>query len=336
MSLLNLKKTLIIAEACDNHFGDLELAKKFVLKAKKSGADVIKFQHHLPEEEMLKIVPKSSNFKISLYEFLKKNALKIGDHEVLKKYCEDKNIAYLCTPFSFKAAAELNEINVDWFKVGSGEFTDLPFLKKILQFKKPVILSSGMSSVKDIKMVYNFVNKFKKNDVAIMNCTSEYPPLLKDINLGFIPKLQKICKNFIVGHSDHTNNIYTSLGAVCFGAKIIEKHVYINYKSYGPDKDVSITFDQLSVLTKGIRILEQSLGKNKKIYRKEKQIEKWAKRSLVSIKDIRKGDKLSEENLWSKRPGTGIPSRLFFKYLNKTAKKNIKKNTLIKKNQILL
>jgi len=336
MTLLNSKKTLIIAEACDNHFGSLELAKKFVLRAKESGADVIKFQHHLPDEEMLKIVPKSSNFKIPLYEFLKKNALKISDHEVLKKFCEKKNIFYLCTPFSYKAAAELNEINVKWFKIGSGEFCDLPFLKKILEFKKPIILSSGMSSLKDIKMVYNFVNKFRKNEVAMMNCTSEYPPIFKDINLNFIPVLQKICKEFIVGHSDHTNDIYTSLGAVCLGAKIIEKHVFINYKSSGPDKDVSITFDQFLTLSKGIRILEQCLGKYKKIYPKEKQIEKWAKRSLVAIKNIKKGDMLTEKNLWSKRPGTGIPSRFFFKYINKIAKKNIKKDTLIKKSQILI
>ena len=124
----NLKRTLIIAEGCDNHFGKLDNAKKMVLMAQKSGADVIKFQHHLPDEEMLPDVYKSKNFKSSLYNFLKKYSLKIKDHYELKKYCKKNKIQYLCTPFSAKAALELNEIGVSCFKIGSGEFSDLPFI----------------------------------------------------------------------------------------------------------------------------------------------------------------------------------------------------------------
>ena len=191
--LKNLKrnKVIIIAEACDNHFGKLENAKRMVVQAKKAGADVIKFQHHLPDEEMLRNVPKSSNFKISLYDFLKKYSLKLSDHKELKQYCKKIGILYLCTPFSYRAAVELNSIGVEWFKIGSGEFTDMPFIKKILKFNKPIIFSTGMSTVSEIKMIYEIIKKRRSKKIAFMNCTSEYPPILEDLNLGFIPILKK-------------------------------------------------------------------------------------------------------------------------------------------------
>ncbi len=332
MFKFNLDKTYIIAEACDNHFGSLETAKKMALESKKAGADIVKFQHHLPDEEMLKKVPKSKNFKLSLYEFLKKYSLKISDHENLMNYCKKIKIKYLCTPFSYKAACELNEIGVDLFKIGSGEFLDIPFIKKICEFKKPVIFSTGMSNPKDIDEIYNFIKKYKKNQVAFMNCTSEYPPSFNDINLGFIQVMKNKYKDFIIGHSDHTNTIETSIAAVSLGAKIIEKHIYLGNKNFGPDRDVSISTNQLKNLVISVRNIEKSLGMDKKIYSKEKQIEKWAKRSLVAIKDIKKGERLNENNFWSKRPGTGISSRFYFRYLGKKLKKNIKANTLLTKN----
>lgn len=331
MFKFNLNKTYIIAEACDNHFGSLETAKKMALESKKAGADIVKFQHHLPDEEMLKKVPKSKNFKLSLYEFLKKYSLKIEDHEKLMNYCKKIKIKYLCTPFSYKAACELNEIGVDLFKIGSGEFLDVPFIKKICEFKKPVIFSTGMSKVKDLDEMYGFIKKNKRNQIVFMNCTSEYPPSFNDINLGFIPIMKRKYKEFIIGHSDHTNTIETSIAAVALGAKIVEKHIYLGNQNYGPDRDVSISVSQLKDLVKSLRNIEKSLGANKTIYPKERQIEKWAKRSLVAIKDIKKGEKLDKRNFWSKRPGTGISSRFYFKYLGKKLKKNIKANTLITK-----
>ena len=325
------KKVILIAEACDNHFGKIENAFKMVDAASKARADVIKFQHHLPDEEMLSDVPKSKNFKISLYKFLKKYSLKIEDHYKIFQYCKKKKIQYLCTPFSWKAAIELNKIKVPFFKVGSGEFTDTPFIERLLKFNKPVIFSTGMSSQKEIDMMYNFINRRKKNHVAFMHCTSEYPPDFKDLNLGYIPKLIKKYNNFIIGHSDHTNTTSTSLAAVTLGARIIEKHVYLDKLNYGPDRDVSISFKQLKELKNDIEILEKSLGNQKKIYSKEKKIRSWARRSVVSIKDIQKGQKLNYENLWSKRPGTGIPSYLLKMIIGKKANKNISKDSILKK-----
>ena len=329
--MINSKKCLIVAEGCDNHFGKLSNAKKMVDLAKKVNCDVIKFQHHLPDEEMLKNVPKSKNFDISLYDFLKKYSLKIEDHKKLLNYCNKKKIKYLCTPFSFKAAEELNSIGVKWFKLGSGEFLDTPFIEKIIKFNKPLILSTGMADTKEIDFIYNFLIKKKFFKFAFMNCTSEYPPILKDINLGFIKKMIIKYPKAIIGHSDHTNNIYTSIGAVAYGAKIIEKHVYLDGLNDGPDKDVSINFKQMSNLVKAIRDIEQASGFDKKINNKEKIIRKWAHRSIVSIKNIKKGEKLTLDNIWSKRPGTGIPSYEMKKIVGKTAKRNIEKDKLINK-----
>ena len=330
MNFFNQNKTIIIAEACDNHFGDLKKAKKMVLRAKKCGADIIKFQHHIPDEEMLKKVPKSKNFKISLYDFLKKYALTIQDHYELKKFCELNSIKYLCTPFSYKAALELNELNVEFFKIGSGEFTDLMFIDKLIKFKKPIIFSTGMSSDREIDFMCKYFMKKKLRDIAILNCTSEYPPKIEDINLGFITSLKNKYKDFVIGHSDHTNSIYTSIAAVALGAKIIEKHVYLDGFNNGPDKDVSISFDNLKTLVDSIRLVEKAIGKNKKIYNQELPIRKWARRSLVATFNIKKGEKLSEKNFFSKRPGTGIPSKDYLKIIGKVAKKNIKKDSILK------
>ena len=328
------KKTIIIAEGCDNHFGSLDNAKQMVINAKKAGADVIKFQHHLPDEEMLPIVPKSKNFKISLYDFLKKYSLKLKHHEMLKKFCEKNKIQYLCTPFSLKAARELREIGVEWFKIGSGEFTDYPFIREVIKMGKPTILSTGMSSQKEINDVYHFLKKYKKNQIAFMNCTSEYPPNINDINLKFLNIMKYKYKDFITGHSDHTNSIETSIAAVALGAKIIEKHVYLKGKNFGPDRDVSINFDQLKTLVTSIRNVEKALGKQKKVYPKEKIIRKWARRSLVAKENINKGEVISKEKIWSIRPGTGIPSKYFDKVIGTKAKKSIKKNKLLNKDQI--
>ena len=331
---LNTNKTIIIAEGCDNHFGSLDNAKKMVLQAKLAGADVIKFQHHIPDAEMLPKVPKSKNFKISLYKFLKKYSLKLKDHEEILKFCIKKKIKYLCTPFSLRAAHELNELGVDWYKIGSGEFTDLPFIKKVIGFGKPVILSTGMSSQKEIFEVYKFILKYKKNSIVLMNCTSEYPPKIKDLNLGFIKKMIKNFPKTIIGHSDHTNNIYTSIAAVSLGAKMIEKHVYLNGKNFGPDRDVSINFKQLKSLVTAIRQVEEASGENKEVYSNEKSIQMWARRSLYATQNIKKGQKFSVKNIWSIRPGTGIPSKHMDKIIGKTASQDIKSNTLLKISQI--
>ena len=319
----------IIAEACDNHFGNINNAIKMISEAKKAGADAIKFQHHLPDEEMLRKVPKSSNFDLNLYAFLKKNALKIKDHKKLKKVCDKVGIQYLCTPFSLKAAIELNNnIKIDAFKIGSGEMTDYPFLKEVLKLKKPMIVSTGMSTKQEIQETYKVLKKCR--NLVFMNCLSEYPPDYKDLNLGYIKVLKDKYSDIIIGHSDHTGEIYSSISAYTLGARVIEKHITLDKKLKGPDQKVSIDFSDLKDLIKGLRLLQNSFGKNKVIHKKEIQIRRWARRSIVTIKDVKKGEVFSLENIWSKRPGIGIPSKLMPTVLNKKSKKNIKRNKLLK------
>ena len=320
--------TLIIAEACDNHFGSIDKAKKMIELAKKAGADVVKFQHHLPDEEMLPDVPKSDNFNESLYDFLKKNALKLNDHKILKDYCQKIGIIYLCTPFSYQAAKELMTLNVCGFKIGSGELSDHPTIKKISEFKKPMLLSTGMSTHDEINETYSILLN-KNIQFGFMNCLSEYPPAYEDLNLNYILKMKKIFDKAAIGHSDHTNDIFSSISAVTLGAFIIEKHITLDKSFKGPDSDVSIDFNDLTKLVYQIRLIEKSLGNERKINNKEKIIRSWAHRSIVTIKKIKKGEIFSEENIWTKRPGTGIPAKEYENILGKTSNKDVKNNTLL-------
>ena len=218
------RKTYIIAEACDNHMGDMDTAREMCRQVKLAGCDCIKFQHHLPDEEMLKEVPMSSNFDIPLYEFLKLHALTLEQHKELKQYCGEIGIDYLCTPFSLKAAYELNQIGVSMFKIGSGEMTDIPTLKKIAELGKPMIISTGMSTMDEIEETYDQLLPFNI-PLAFTNCISEYPPQYEDVNLGVIYSMQRRFPKAIIGHSDHTPDLYTCFAAVAMGARIIEKHV---------------------------------------------------------------------------------------------------------------
>ncbi len=316
----------IIAEACDNHLGNTNTAIEMIKAAKLSGADAIKFQHHLPDEEMLKDIPMSDNFKEPLYDFLKKYALTLDQHKLLKEKCDKEGIIYMCTPFSLKAAQEIKDL-VPIFKIGSGEMTDIPSLIEIAKLGLPMILSTGMSDYSEIDRTYK--NLENKVNLALLNCVSEYPPVYEDINLLVIEDMIKRYPNAVIGHSDHTPDLYSSFAAVTLGAKIIEKHVILDKNQPGPDQSVSIDFKELSNLVEGIKKIEASLGREKKVHKKEKQIREWAFRSVVSIKEIKKGQRISPNDVWSKRPGTGIPSHQIDQVIGKKTLVNIPKDKLI-------
>jgi N-acetylneuraminate synthase len=318
----------IIAEACDNHLGNMAVAKEMALQAKLCGADAVKFQHHLPDEEMLREgVPMSANFNMPLYDFLKKYALTLEQHYELFDYCKKIGITYLCTPFSRKAAEELNEMGLEAFKIGSGELTDIPTLKVIASFGKPMILSTGMSEVVEIEETLEAVLPINQQ-VILMNCTSEYPPKYSDINLGVINQLHEKF-GLIVGHSDHTPDIYTCFGAVAKGAKLLEKHIILDRRQPGPDQSVSIEPYELYQLVQGVRRIEEALGSNKTLQELERPIRAWAHRSVVSLVDIAKGQMIKPEMVWTKRPGPGIPAKNREKVIGKTAKMDIPANHLI-------
>ncbi len=317
----------VIAEGCDNHMGDLEVAKEMALNAKLACCNAIKFQHHLPYEEMLPDVPMSDNFDIPLYDFLLKNALTLEQHKELKKYCDSVGITYMCTPFSLKAALEINEL-VDAFKIGSGEMTDIPSLKRIAELGKPMIISTGMSTFEEIDRTYNALKGYGI-PIALMNCVSEYPPKYEDINLGVIAQMKERYSEALIGHSDHTPDLYTTYAAVALGAKIIEKHVILSKLTPGPDQAVSIEFDELKALVDGTRKIELANNAVKTIHDKEKDIRSWAFRSIVSTTEIKAGTVITQEMIWSKRPGTGIPSYRMDEVIGKIAVCDIKENTLV-------
>lgn len=324
----------IIAEAGDNHMGSLTTAKEMARLAKLAGADAVKYQHHLPDEEMLPDVPISDNMREPLYEFLKRNALNIQDHISLYNYCAEIGIQYLCTPFSYAAALELHHASIlDAIKIGSGEMTDIPSLRKMAKFGVPMIISTGMCSLEEIRETYNVLIGCDV-DLALMNCVSEYPPVYEDINLGVIDTMKLEFQEAVIGQSDHTPTNYTCFGAVTMGAKIVEKHVIINKLTPGPDQSVSLDFNDFSDLVKGIRILEAASGSVKKVHGKEKIIRDWAFRSLVATRDIKAGETISEDDVWSKRPGTGIPSKFMSQMIGKVAIEDISKNTLLKWSQV--
>lgn len=325
----NAYPCFIVAEACDNHLGNIEVAKNMVRLSKLAGADAIKFQHHLPDEEMLPDIPMSNNMTEPLYHFLKKYAFKIEHHIELKRLCDDVGIQYMCTPFSLKAAEELyyaGLLNV--IKIGSGEMTDIPSIIKMASWKIPLIISTGMSTFQEINETYKAVLA-TQTPFALMNCTSAYPPLYADINLGVIKQMRDRYQHAVIGHSDHSPTLYTCFAAAALGAKIIEKHCIIDKTQKGPDQKVSINFLELSELVRGIRIIEEASGNEKKVHAQEQQVRYWAFRSIVTKRPLSKGEFISPESIWSKRPGTGIPAKRMPEIIGRQVVRDIPENTLL-------
>jgi N-acetylneuraminate synthase len=324
-------KPYIIVEACVNHQGNFEIAKKMVRFAKKSGAQCIKFQHHIIKEEMLESnIPKSSNFSKPLSKVIEDTNFSLNQHKILKRLCEKTGIDYLCTPFSIKAAKQLNLIKVKAFKTGSGELTNFPFIDYIAKLGKPMIVSTGMSLPEEIHETVRIIKKHK-TPLALAHCISAYPCPYEIMNLDFIKQLSKKYK-IPIGLSDHTSSIYNALGAVSLGASIIEKHFTFNKKLSGPDHKSSIDGGELKMLVEGANANFLARGNIKKIFKQEKEIINWARESVASIKKIFPGEKLSQKNITTKRPSPQkgqIPANHFFRMIGKKAKKVILKDKIV-------
>ncbi len=322
-------ETYLIAEGADAHYGDLHRAKLMIKEAKNAGVSAIKFQHHLPDEEMLPEIPMSENMKEPLYEFLKRNALTIEQHVELAAFCKEIGIDYLCTPFSLKAAHELEErISPIAYKIGSGELLDHPTILKIMEFKKPMIISTGMATKEEIDSTYNLFNHYEYG-LVLMNCTSAYPPRPEDIHLRFIQEMKTRYPKAVIGHSDHTSGIETMIAAFTLGATVLEKHVTISHELSGPDDSVSIDFNDLGKLQMILDGLAISLRAEKVVHETEWEIRSWAHRSLVYLKDLPIGHRIQEEDIWGKRPGTGVPARYREAYIGRELKSEVKGNTLL-------
>ena len=326
---------LIIVELGINHKGSLDLAIDLVDKAINAGAEMIKHQTHIPEDEMIdeakKIRP--GNSKLTIYEIIKKNSLNEKNEKKLMKYVESKKCIFISTPFSKKAADRLISFKVPAFKIGSGECNNYPLIKYISKFKKPIILSTGMNSVSSIKPAVKIIES-KKIPYALLHCTNIYPTPANLVRLNCILELKKKFPRAVIGLSDHTASNHTSYAALAFGVSIIEKHFTDTKKRSGPDISASMDSKELKELIDGSKIIFNSLKfKGKKAPIKEElPTIKFAFASVVSTKTINKGEILNKNNIWVKRPGTGeFLARDYNKILGKKATKDIKKDIFIKR-----
>jgi N-acetylneuraminate synthase len=315
-----------IAEAACEHLGSLEVAFRIVDAAKEAGADFIKFQMHLPEE----MVPGSIHFwGGSMDEVLERYNLSIEDHARLIEHCRQAEIQYLCTPFSSQAADILDELGVDGFKTGSGEMTNLPMLRNIARKGKPLIVSTGMARVDEImETVHALKEEGAGERLILTHCTSAYPPKCEQINLRFIPRLGEMT-GLPVGHSDHTPDIWTALGAVALGARVVEKHFTLDRGLKGPDYHISLEPLEFGRLVEAIRCLEKALGDEKTIYPEEEEVRDWAHHSVVALCDIAAGTVLTPEMLGVKRPGRGVPAKHLEEFYGSVVKRSMTKNHIL-------
>jgi len=328
----------IIAEIGINHDGSVDKALKLIEAARECGANIVKFQMHLPDEQMLADTAAAAYVKGSIYDLLTKVSLSFDDFTRIKKCCEDNEVEFMCTPFSNKAVDWLEKLGVNRYKIGSGELTKLDFIKYIALKKKPVIFSTGMSTLDEVKGTLDLLMSHL-DEIVMMQCTSLYPPSYEQINLNVLDTYRELIRNYDtkieLGFSDHSKDNYACLGAVAKGAVYIEKHFTLDKNDEGPDHIISADIDDFRSLVNEIRIMEQCCGKPiKEVYDEERPVIKMARHSLVLLRDMEAGEKLSEENLGTKRPGDGIKANEYFDFLDKTAKKPLKKNTLLQREDV--
>ena len=330
-----MRKTLIIAEAGVNHNGSLELAKKLVDKAVYANADVIKFQTFKAENLTTKTAPKADYQNINMsgennqYKMLKNLELKNEAFVELKKYCQTKGIEFLSTAFDISSIEFLTDLGIERWKIPSGEITNLPYLKKIAEQDKPIILSTGMCTIEDISHALLILNGNGTKDITILHCTTEYPTPFEDVNLKAMRTISDVF-NVPVGYSDHTKGIEVPIAAVALGAVVIEKHFTLDRNMDGPDHKASLEPDELKAMVESIRNIEAALGDGiKQPAESEKKNMAIARKSIISKKRIKAGELFTEENLTVKRPGDGISPMRWYEVIGKVAIRDFEEDELI-------
>lgn len=319
---------LIIAEIGINHGGSLKIAKEMVDSAKRAGVEIIKHQTHIVNDEMSpsakKVIP--GNSKKSIFKIMDECALNYDDELALKEYVEKNNMIFISTPFSRAAVDRLVKINVPAFKIGSGECNNHPLIEYICKFKKPVIMSTGMNSLKSVEKSVDILRR-NKIDFALLHTTNLYPTPFKLVRLGAMQELMSKFPDVPVGLSDHTINNLSSYAAISLGASIIERHYTDRMDREGPDIICSMDEYSCKELVENSKTIKSMLGGKKEPVEEERVTINFAFSTVVAIKDINKNEILSEKNIWVKRPGTGeIAAENFNSLLGKKAKRYIKNN----------
>ncbi|MBO7474074.1 MAG: N-acetylneuraminate synthase [Ruminococcus sp.] len=329
-----MRKTLIIAEAGVNHNGSLEIAKELVRVAKECGADIVKFQTAKLDSlvskhaEMADYQKKNIGKEESQKEMLSKLLLSYDDFIELADYCKEVGIKFLSTPFDIDSIHFLAPM-LDIWKVPSGEVTNYPYLVEIAKTGKKVIISTGMCEMNEIEEALNVLRNNGSGDITVLHCTTEYPAPFDEVNLNVMDTLKKKF-GCTVGYSDHTKGIEVSLAAVALGAEVIEKHFTLDRNMEGPDHKASLEPNELKAMVDGIRNIEKALGASvKKPSEIEMKNRLVARKSIVALKNIKTGELFTEDNLTTKRPGSGISPMKWNEVIGKTAKRDFMEDELI-------
>ena len=322
-------KPLVIVEIGINHEGNIDKAKQMIDDAAAAGAECVKFQCHVVEDEMVpvakKIIP--GHTTESIWDIMVRCAFSEDEDRELKMYVEEKGMIYLSTPFSRAAADRLERMNVAAYKIGSGECNNYPLIEHIASFGKPIILSTGMNSLESIEKSVEIIRR-NKVGYALLNCTSMYPTPYNKVRLGALSDLQKKFPDAVIGQSDHSLGNYTCFAATALGASILEKHFTSDKSWSGPDIAISIDPVELGELIKGSGIIYEALGGTKEILAEEQDIINFAYACVVAIDDIKVGEVFTKDNIWVKRPGNGeIKAAEYTSLLGKKSSRPISKNT---------
>lgn len=332
-----MKRTIVIAEAGVNHNGDYNLALKMVDEAKRAGADYVKFQTAKPELVISTFAPKAEYQKEttgegeSQLEMCKAIHLPLSDYAPLKAYCDKVGIGFLSTPFDLLSIDVLEPLDMDYYKIPSGEITNLPYLRKIASKGRKVIISTGMCEMEEIGEALQILEYggLRRDDIIVLHCNTEYPTPMRDVNLRAMLDIRDSL-GVAVGYSDHTCGIEVPVAAVALGAKVIEKHFTLDKTMQGPDHKASLEPDELKDMIDAIRHIEEALGDGKKrVSDSERPNITVARKSIVAARDIAEGETFTEENITVKRPGNGISPMLWDSMLGKRASRNFAYDELI-------
>lgn len=330
-----MKKVFIIAEAGVNHNGDIALAKRLIDEGAKAGVDAVKFQTFKAETLVSKSAKKAeyqkntTNVEESQFEMLKKLELDYGVHEELMSYAQNKGVMFLSSAFDLESIDLLTDLGISLFKVPSGEITNLPYLRKIAQTGKQVVLSTGMSTLADIEKALEVLRENGAQDITVLHCNTEYPTPMKDVNLRAMNSIQNAFK-VPVGYSDHTIGIEIPIAAVALGAEMIEKHFTLDKTMEGPDHKASLEPEELKAMVDAIRNIEVALGHGvKQLSESEKKNMTIARKSLVAKNNISIGEVFSEDNLTIKRPGTGLSPMEWDNVIGTISRKNYEADEVI-------
>lgn len=330
-------RCIIIAEAGVNHNGNLQMAKELIDVAADAGVDYIKFQTFKADKLAGVSAPQAdyqsmnNNSSDSQIEMLKKLELSFEDFEFLNEYAKTRHINFLSTPFDEDSIEFLSDIGMDYMKIPSGEITNLPYLRNIARHRIPIIMSTGMSTIKEIEDAMSVLMEsgIQKEDIILLHCNTEYPTPMNDVNLRAMNTLSDKF-GVKVGYSDHTKGIEIPIAAVALGAKVIEKHFTLDRSLPGPDHKASLEPQELRQMVQYIRNVENAMGDGeKRVTESEKKNITVARKSIVASGNIKIGEVFSESNLTAKRPGTGISPMKWEVVIGKIANREYQKDELI-------